>query len=109
MPSKKTSSLGGGAIAGISIGALALLVAAFVGGIWLTRRKNKTDPSGTPMLEDFKPPPPNAPNISTTAAGGSELQVHVPELDSKFDYTHASELPTYQQQPAEMYAPHTTT
>ncbi|KAN0098310.1 hypothetical protein V8E51_013973 [Hyaloscypha variabilis] len=109
MPSKKTSSLGGGAIAGISIGALALLVAAFVGGIWLTRRKNKTDPSGTPMLEDFKTPPPNAPNISTTAAGGSGLQTHIPELGTKFDYTPASELPTYQQQPVELYAPHTTT
>ncbi|PMD41237.1 hypothetical protein L207DRAFT_632696 [Hyaloscypha variabilis F] len=108
-PSKNSSSLGGGAIAGIATGALALLVAAFVSGIWLTRRKNKPDPSGAPMLEDFKPPPPNASDIGIIAVGGSKLQAHIPELGTKFDYTPASELPTYQQQPVEMYAPHTTT
>ncbi|KAE9373750.1 hypothetical protein N431DRAFT_504325 [Stipitochalara longipes BDJ] len=105
---KKSSSLGGGAIAGIAVGALALLAAAFVGGVWLTRRRNKTDPSGTPMLEDFKTSL-TASNKGIAAAGGSELQAHAAELGTKVAYAPMSELPTYQQQLVEMYAPHKTT
>ncbi|PMD29798.1 hypothetical protein L207DRAFT_642137 [Hyaloscypha variabilis F] len=40
----KKSSISGGTIAGIAIGAAILLGAAFVGGVWFSRKKGRNDP-----------------------------------------------------------------
>lgn len=55
------------------------------------------------MLEDTKTPSKGF-NMESTA----EFQPHMIELGGKASYVPVSELPTYQQQPAEMYAPHNT-
>ncbi|KAE9369019.1 hypothetical protein N431DRAFT_415814 [Stipitochalara longipes BDJ] len=100
----KKSSISGGAIAGIAIGAAILLGAAFVGGVWFSRRKNRSDPlpSSNPSRDSIWGKWKTAGGVSELGSSdrGAELQGNVP---GEGNHRGMSELPAFQQ-PVEMYA-----
>jgi hypothetical protein len=82
-----------------------LLVAAFAGGIWFTKRKNRADPlrdASRDSLWGKLKTPFGVSELSTTGHNRAELQAHVPGDGTS--YFPLSELPAHQQ-PVEMYVP----
>ena len=82
----------------IGIGALILLSAAFVRGVWFIRRKNKTaksDPSTGSIWGKAKTPF-GVSELGSTGPGRYEIQGDVPEKDANFSYVPLSEMPAHQ-------------